>query len=224
MKKKEQTDISTINDIKEKNTKSDKKSVILEVFLKIIPIGISILALILSYFSYNNAKENSYFSRVFQPLTYYYDFDVNNEQTVQFGKYVMPTIKCKINVNSGCINKIMVIATDENNIDSIYDYNSKLTDFGLINEMAVDFDLTFSSIVEFEGSVYQYIFIYVEGTNNEWNLDCLEIEYNENRSIESISALDTTDLLRKNTENDDVQNMILTDYEMVLNEIENINL
>lgn len=58
----------------------------------------------------------------------------------------MPTIKCKINVNSGCINKIMVIATDENTIDSIYDYN--------------------------------------------------------------------LNLLRKNTENDDVINMILIDYEM----------
>ena len=88
--------------------------------------------------------------------------------------------------------------------------------------MAVDFDLKFSSIVEFENFIYQYIFIYVEGTNNEWNLDCLQIKYNENQTLESISALDTTDLLRKNTDNNDVINMILVDYEMVFNEIKSL--
>ena len=116
MKKKIQLKNNATNDANEKKEHSNIKFNILEIFLKIIPIGISIIALVLSFFSYKNAKENSFYSRVFQPLTYYYDFDIDNEQTAQFGNYIMPAIKCTINVNSGCINKIMVIATDENTI------------------------------------------------------------------------------------------------------------
>ncbi|MCM1115773.1 MAG: hypothetical protein NC397_09790 [Clostridium sp.] len=194
-----------------------------EFFLKFIPIIVSIIALVLSFLSYNNSKENYFYTRVFQPLTYHYNFDTDNENTVKFGNYSMPAIQCSIKVNSGYIKKVMIISTDENRIESVYDYNSKLLESGLMNEMGIDFDLKFSTIVEFEDFIYQYIFVYVEGTNEEWNLDCIEIKYNETQTLDDISLLDCNDLLRNSIKNDEVTDLILTDYEMIFNNIKEIN-
>lgn len=206
-----------------KETKNTiNKSNISEKFLKYITTAISVIAIIISMLSFNYTKKNYFYSRVFQPLTYYYDFTIDNGQFTQFDQYYLPTITCRIKVNSGYINKITIIGTDKNAIVSFDDYNPKFNDFGLKNEMIVDFDLKFPSIVKFEEYFYQYIFIYVEGTNNEWNLDCLEIKYNENQDIEDICMLDTIDLLRQNTENDEITDMILYDYEMLFNEIKNL--
>ena len=213
------------NDIKEMlkgGNSNNAFSSIIDVVLKCVPIAISIFALVISFWSYNDTKKNNYYNRIFQPLNYYYNFTIDNELTDIFNQYHMPIITCHINPTSGCISKIMLITTNNKAIDSVYDYNSKMSEIGLFDGMGVTFDLKFSSIFEFEKCIYQYMFIYVEGTNKEWNLDCLEVRYNENQILDQISILDTNDLLRKNAENNEIQSTILDDYEMVFNKIKNL--
>lgn len=205
------------------NKKSDFKVKTMDKILKWLPILISVIALAMTFANFQYTKNNYFYNRVFQPLTYHYDFDIDNENFQKFGQHNIPLIKCKINTNSGYINKILVVTTDDNKVDTVYDYNSKAQNPGLLNDMGIDFDLTFSSIVEYEGYIYQYIFIYVESANSEWNLDCIKIRYNENYSIEAFEILDTPDLIRKSKENDEIDSLILSDYEMVYNEMKSFS-
>lgn len=164
-----------------------------------------------------------FYSRLEQPLTYTYDFSFEGNDLQAFDNYAIPSVYCKLNISTGAPTRVAVINCD-NGIENMYDYNSK---FGaeLLNDITAEFLLPFTSVLECENIKYQYIYIYIEGVDSTWNLDCIVLQYDPITTESSISILDELDVLRLNYEKDEVTIKILNEYKNLfenISEIKNI--
>lgn len=205
------------NSVEKKSVKKILKkifSVMKDIIIPLFSVIISIIALIVSYRGY-------YYSRIFEPLVYNYEFDIGQGETV-IQNHSFEKLFTSINTESGCIKKVEVIQTD-GSVEAIYGYSSKYLKESLLKDISVSFPLEFVQFCSYNECVYQYAFIYLEDTCGEWYLDCVWVKYDENAQIEKIGVWEKQDLLRIDYEKDEVILKMLNDYEELLSRIKEIN-
>lgn len=196
----------------DKNKVKEKQYNYIATVAAIVSSIVAIASIILSLYSYHFTQKNYFYSRVFQPLNYYYKFDMNNSEKTT----------CKCTTTSGCIKKLMVVSNTDNDTYTIFDMSVKEYNEQLLSDSNIEFELRFYSNITEGNKRYDYAFIYLEGTDSAWYLDCIIKEYEDNKQP-NITIYEKADLLRLKRMNNEAEKIILNDYEKLYKEFSRIN-
>lgn len=196
----------------DKNKVKEKQYNYIATVAAIVSSIVAIASIILSLYSYHFTQKNYFYSRVFQPLNYYYKFDMNNSEKTT----------CKCTTTSGCIKKLMVVSDTDNDTYTIYEMSLKKCNEQLLSDSSLEFELRFFSYITEDKKKYDYSFVYLEGTDSEWYLDCIVKEYEEGKQPQ-ITIYEKADLLGLKRINNEAEKIILKDYEKLYNEFSRIN-
>ncbi len=174
--------------------------------LAIVSIAVTVLSL-------GTQRESVFYERVFQPLTYGYTPMVDSEETKTFDNYTVPAVSCKATFYSGFPTQITVINSD-GKLENMYTYSAK-TGVEPLTDLSIEFPLDFKSLVFYEQMAYQYIFIYVEGSDGSWHLDCMQLCHNTINGETDVTILVELDMLRLEFEQDEARRKVLAEYQRV---------
>lgn len=194
----------------------------ISVFFGITATVLSLAALIVSVYSLVLQNTTSDYERVFQPTMYSYRIDTDSSSLQSFEGYAVPTVTCQVDLYSGFPKRVATINCD-GTVENMYSYSSKI---GVKpqTDLTLKFTLPFSSLMTYEGITYQYIFVYIEGADSTWNLDCVVLSYNSTSGISESVILDKLDLLRFDFETNEAYLKILQEYQTLYTSISELDL
>lgn len=194
----------------------------ISVFFGIAATVLSLAALIVSVYSLFLQNATSDYERVFQPTIYSYTIDADSSMLQSFEGYAVPTVNCQVDLHSGFPKQVATINCD-GTIESIYSYSSKI---GVKprTDLTLKFTLPFSSLMTYNGITYQYIFIYIEGADSTWYLDCIVLSYDLASGTSEAVILDKLDLLRFDFETNKAYIKILEEYQALYTSISELEL
>lgn len=191
-----------------------------EIFWKILSAVLSVAAIVISLLALLSQNRSQFYERVFQPLTYAYTPQVSAEEMRTFDTYTVPAVSCKATFHSGFPTQLTVINSDET-LENMYTYSSK-TGVEPLTDLSIEFPLQFKSLVFYDNMAYQYIFIYIEGSDDSWHLDCIRLSHDKTTGETDVAILEELDLLRLQFETDEAHLKVLEEYERVYQAITEI--
>ena len=181
---------------------------------------LAIAALVVSIISTRAQLEDSFYERIFQPMVYTYSLDTDPEEMQNFEGYQIPKVICTVDILSGFPQRVATINSDEG-IEDMYGINSKGgVDLG--TKYTLEFELPFTSVLILDDVAYQFIFVYIEGADGGWDLDCLALSYNQSTGQSGVYIYDELDLLRLEYIQDEALQKILLEYRAVYQAISEI--
>lgn len=139
----------------------------------------------------NQTSDEALFnSRIVQPLTYKYYYEPNYNNLQKNSDCYFPVCEWTIKIFTGSPKQIVVIDSADDTIDYYDIYNMEP-----ITDHSLKLDAPFTNGRVYNNKNYQYFFVYLEGVDRIWELDCIIHEYDPITKTSNFYEWNELDLL-----------------------------